>query len=268
MIFLNSCVPYLYPYELSVCAIFQNDAEYLEEWITFHQKQGVEHFWLYNNLSDDNYQEVLQPFIESNSVTLIDWPQDYREIHEWNHIQCSAYKDCISRCQRKTKWVMMIDTDEFVFSPESKSLPAVLKDYIHYPGVGVNWVVYGTSEVIKAPAGQMLKHLVMRAPLDYAPNHHIKTIVQPTYVKDCVNPHFFIYKDNRMAISEKYIPLQGPVTREVSVEKLRINHYAFRDMDYLINRKIPRYQRWNIDSSELMNIQCIVNSEYDPILAN
>lgn len=35
-----------FQHELSICALFQNDAKWLPEWIDFHQKQGVSHFWL------------------------------------------------------------------------------------------------------------------------------------------------------------------------------------------------------------------------------
>ena len=44
-------------YNVSACAIFQNEAPYLKEWIEYHRLIGVEHFYLYNNGSTDNYDE-------------------------------------------------------------------------------------------------------------------------------------------------------------------------------------------------------------------
>jgi hypothetical protein len=40
---------------LSICAIFKDEAPYLQEWIEFHRLLGVEKFYLYNNNSRDNF---------------------------------------------------------------------------------------------------------------------------------------------------------------------------------------------------------------------
>ena len=45
-------------YKVSICAIFKNEGKYLREWIEFHRIIGIEHFYLYNNNSDDNYETV------------------------------------------------------------------------------------------------------------------------------------------------------------------------------------------------------------------
>ena len=61
-------------YRLSLCLIFKNEAPFLKEWIDYHTIVGVDHFYLYNNNSDDNYKEVLEPYIRQGIVTLIEWP--------------------------------------------------------------------------------------------------------------------------------------------------------------------------------------------------
>ena len=37
-------------HELGVCAIFRDEARFLDEWISFHAGVGATHFYLYNNL--------------------------------------------------------------------------------------------------------------------------------------------------------------------------------------------------------------------------
>src|SRR5262245_48829439 len=81
-----------YLYDLSFCMIFQNDAPYLKEWIEFHRLVGGQHFYLYNNLSTDNYQEVLAPYIREGIVELIDWPFPSSNFFEWDQIQVKAYQ--------------------------------------------------------------------------------------------------------------------------------------------------------------------------------
>ena len=74
-------------YQVSICAIFKNEAKYLKEWIEFHRIIGVEHFYLYNNNSDDNYLDVLKTYVEQGIVDLIEWP--------FAQGQISAYRHCV-----------------------------------------------------------------------------------------------------------------------------------------------------------------------------
>ena len=76
-------------YYCSICAIFKNESPYLREWIEYHLMIGFDHLYLYNNFSSDNYKEVLQPYIDKNAVTLIEWPVKYGQI--------SAYEDCANK---------------------------------------------------------------------------------------------------------------------------------------------------------------------------
>jgi hypothetical protein len=54
--------------------MFKDEAPWLKEWISYHHNiLGVEHFYLYNNDSSDDYREVLRPWIDQHIVELIDW---------------------------------------------------------------------------------------------------------------------------------------------------------------------------------------------------
>jgi hypothetical protein len=51
-------------YYLSVGAIFRNEARFLPEWIEYHRLHGVDHFYLFNNLSEDDYKAALKPYVD------------------------------------------------------------------------------------------------------------------------------------------------------------------------------------------------------------
>ena len=93
-------------YNVAVCAIFKNEAPYLKEWIEFNHLVGVEHFYLYNNNSEDDYQSVLEEYVQSGLVTLIQFP--------YEQAQMKCYKDCIDKYAGETKWLGFIDIDEFI----------------------------------------------------------------------------------------------------------------------------------------------------------
>lgn len=58
---------------------------------------GIEHFYLYNNNSTDNYEEVLKPYIDKGLVTLIDWPQE--------HSQRQAYHNAWESFKQECNWI-------------------------------------------------------------------------------------------------------------------------------------------------------------------
>lgn len=250
---------------LTVCAIFRDDAPYLKEWIEFHIEQGVEHFYLYNNMSKDNYSEVLQPFIEKGVLTLTEWPGEHKTEDQWTHIQCSSYMDCVKRIRETSKWCAFIDTDEFLFSPKGK-LPYILKRYEKYGGVCVNWLVYGTSKVSKIPYGEkIIDYLSLRASDDYIENLFIKTIAQPRLVTGCNSPHTFLYVRKKRAVTENFKNPRGMTSKQNSVHWLRINHYQTRDEDFFYNVKMPRSKNWNNKNRKQIEL---LNAVYDPILSS
>lgn len=96
----------LYQYEVSLCLIFKDEAPYLREWLEYHILIGVDHFYLYNNNSTDNFSEILEPYIHSGKVTLINW--------ERNYCQVGAYEYCYNMRKNETHWLGYLDTDEFL----------------------------------------------------------------------------------------------------------------------------------------------------------
>ena len=125
-------------YKVAICGIFKNEARYLKEWLDFHLVVGVSHFYLYNNNSEDDYLSILQPYITSGVVELIDWPKE--------HSQMDAYRDCIKRYSTEAQWIGFIDIDEFVVPNEFDNIYDFLKKYNNKrPAVMIYWKIFGTS---------------------------------------------------------------------------------------------------------------------------
>lgn len=125
-------------YNVSICAIFKNEAPYLKEWIEFNHIVGIEHFYLYNNNSEDDYLTVLKPYIKSGLVELIDWP--------YNQQQMECYMNCIANYSSETKWMGFIDIDEFIVPKSTNSVYEFLKHFEKTAGaVNIYWKLFGTS---------------------------------------------------------------------------------------------------------------------------
>src|SRR5215510_1625510 len=194
-------------YVLSVCAIFQNEAPYLNEWVSYHHKQGVEHFWLYNNNSTDDYKGALSSWIDKGIVEIIDWPSIHQE-NDWMNFsfttQTGAYNDGLERARNVSKWLALIDTDEFIVPVHHESIAMLLETlYSGCSGLCVNWQCYGTSGVSKAPEGALLQSLTHKMKWNHDWNKHSKSIVQPLHVVDCPNPHLCNYLPNHWAVDPR-----------------------------------------------------------------
>lgn len=128
-------------YNVSICAIFKNEAKYLKEWIEFHKIVGVEHFYLYNNFSTDGYLQVLKPYIDLGIVSLIDWPVMQG--------QMSAYKNCVERFQNESQWIGFVDIDEFICPNSFDKIEDFLEQFKKRPIVIIYWKYFGSSGIFK-----------------------------------------------------------------------------------------------------------------------
>lgn len=248
-----------YKYNISVCMIFRNEAPYLKEWIEFHRLMGVEHFYLYNNLSEDNYKEILQPYVNHGIVELIEWNQEANNVSEWDSIQVAAYNDGFERAKKKSKWLAILDSDEFLFPTIENNLSKFLKKYEKQKGFGgllVNWVCFGTSWVPKIPDDKLLiETLVLSAS---GGSNHFKTIFLTKRVSYVCSPHYVIYKDGY-----RHFTPNGGLPPFIEIDRIRINHYWSRDEWYLNNFKIPRRLIWGTDPLSCKQWAEASNQSYD-----
>jgi hypothetical protein len=239
-------------YELSICSIFKNEVPYLKEWIEFHKLQGVEHFFLYNNNSSDNYLEILEPYVNLKQVTLIDWPYTYEPAQNRNDrvswvkdVQRGAYNHCIQHYGKETAWLAVIDIDEFLFCVDGVSLPIFLNKYKQYGAVCVNWLLFGTSYVKDIPSNAlMIETLVRCAPKYEWRNRAVRSIVQPQHVQESVTAHAFIFKEGFFAVTvdEKKMPPGQGMAPNIFHNPIRINHYWTRTETYFQDTKIASRQ--------------------------
>lgn len=237
-------------YKLSVCAILQNEAPYLKEWIEFHRILGVEHFYLYNNRSVDKPLEVLKPYIEKGIVTYKYWPHVGQV-----YAQSVAYDDCLAETKKSSDWVAYIDIDEFLFVTTAPNLRAFLRNYEKDPigAVCVNWQMYGTSLVKHVGQNELLiERLVLKAPRFYQENHHIKSIIRPKFTIKALNPHCFEYKEGYFAVDPNGKIVKHAFNGDVPVDEIRINHYWCRDEFFAYGEKLARLMRcyhWTEDQA-------------------
>ncbi len=224
---------------LSACAIFQDEAPYLKEWIEYHRLLGVKKFYLYNDNSTDNYQEILRPYIRNKVVKLVDWPRPQGRL--WHDHQVAAYNHCIRKCKKNTFWLAVIDIDEFIVPVKEESLPQFLKKFEWVGGVQIFWQFFGTSGVYEVPKDKtLIETLVRKARKDHTSNYNFKTICQVKAIKK-----FFVHAATYHKPWYGLFPhgARGGANQTINIDRLRIHHYWTRDEKYFREKKIPR-KKW------------------------
>jgi len=223
-------------YYLSICAVMKNEGPYLQEWLEYHKMVGVEHFFLYDNGSTDETDSVLAPYIRNKDVTYHNWPT--------HPIQLKAYMHCLRSYKKASFWIAFIDLDEFIVPVVNDTVSSLLHDFEQFGGLGINWVLYGTSGHRAKPQGLQIENYLYRAPDTWHSHAHIKTILNPRKTRSPKDPHSFRYCPDTYAVDENGKKISGSLTKHISISKIRINHYFTRSIEE--SRK--KWERGNPDS--------------------
>src|SRR5579883_3003984 len=180
-----------FKYRVSICAMYKNEAIYLPEWLELHIAGGFDHFYLYNNRSDDDHQQILAPYIERGLVTYHDYNLDFSSLHPsipWRSADY-PYNHCIHHYAHESQWIGFFDIDEFVTLREHKSIVDFMCNYERYAGIAMNWMCLSSSGHYFEPTGLVIENYTLRFPRSYSVNSHVKSIINPRLWIEWGNPH-------------------------------------------------------------------------------
>ena len=128
-----------------------------------------------------------------------------------------------------------LDDDEFVFPAEADLLPDALRSYDSYAGVGVCWLMFGSSGHQTRPSGLVTENFRRRAA---GVNEHVKCIVNTTkVVKPAVIGHAFECLPGERIVDENFCTLDGPFASHPSAEIICLNHYISKSFEEMRQRR-------------------------------
>lgn len=252
---------------LAVALIAKNEAPYIKEWVEFHKAQGVSHFFIYDNESEDNLHEVLKPYIESGLVTY--------KLLRGRVRQRDAYNMALSKSRRrKFKYMAILDADEFLFVRKGNRnlyefVDSFMMSHANAGGLAVNWCVFGSSGHLTKPmGGGVLENYTMRAGDDDAINLHVKTICDPTKTMCFCHVHFPNFRRGFYNLGENGEKVIGPFSNSVHYDEIRINHYLTKSKEEFIAKRkrgcadenVPRdfsefeqYERYDVRDVDILS---------------
>lgn len=215
---------------LSIVAIVKNEALYIQEWIEYHLLIGVEHFYIYDNDSNDNLRLLLDSYISRGIVTYIFCPG--------KTMQMPAYNDALIRFGKYNHWIAFIDADEFITLKCSNSLSEFIREYDNYAELGINWCMFDcNNHMTKPQQGFVIQNYTRCFENDNHPlNRHLKCIVKPSSVKVCLTPHYMRLNRNSKAVNEIFENLVTPFPPNASLNRIQINHYFSKSKEEYIEK--------------------------------
>ena len=214
---------------LSVVAIAKDEGSYFKEWLDWHISRGVEKFYIYDNDSSDDTREVLRPYIEKGIVDYTFFPGSRKQL--------AAYDDCLSRHRFDTRWLAVIDLDEFIVTRDGRSIPDYLRDLEEYAAVEVNWLCYGSSGHKTRPSGGVMERFTRHSLPGHHLNHHVKSIVDPRRVYGMIGCHEAARINGKAADGDGR-PVKIPWrNRDAVYGKIQVNHYAVKSYEEFTEKK-------------------------------
>ncbi len=223
---------------LTVAAIIKDEASYLEEWLSFHRLVGVERFVLYDNGSTDDTHALLAPHVRDGWLELIPWPRFLAGANA----QHLAYAHALRHLAGRSRWVALIDADEFLFSPSGTTLVQPLQRLEGFPAIAVFLRCFGPSGHQTRPAASVVESYTRRLPDEHWQNRQYRSIIQPHLarsVNSAARAHNVV--DNIPAHDETGQPIRTMLGRCHVSRELRINHYATKSVEEFQAKVARRY---------------------------
>lgn len=192
--------------KIALVCIAKNEDDYIQEWIDYHFKLGVDEIFIYEN---DWRSDIIMDRVHTI-------PFDGKER------QIFAYNDFIFTKSKQFDWVIFIDVDEFVVLHKHSNIQNFLKQYGNLPpsprmdGIAINWMHFGDNNA--PPKGSVLERFTRRGKY---PDRHIKLIMRLNGDRIMLGPHhsYGFWMDTNGRIGSNQNNFDGPY------DVIQLNHY-------------------------------------------
>lgn len=239
---------------LCLVAIFKNESEILDEWLHHYINEGVDHFFLIDNNSNDNYEQILKKY---NNVTVI---KDDKV-----HAQAQLYNNYFLEKVKSYDWTIVCDLDEFIYSRhEHKTIASFLSTVPNTVSqIAIPWKLFGSNgfnTLDKKEPASVIQAFTKR--MDYNKTNGVtqgissvkngfkmglcKYIVRSSALRKLgihhseINSGITIESTKNPIDCSKNLPFI-PVREDVLQQSyLQLNHYAIRSLDWFTRIKMTR----------------------------
>jgi hypothetical protein len=174
-----------------VTSILHNEIVYIDEWITFHLKQGADIIYIYVSYKEDEskndtlFNTIVEQYKNDTNI-IFNYQKHYDFVHirEFVTHEKSKYPD---------GWLSVLDVDEFLYSPiKDKYIKDIIYEYDNkdISAVLVNWKCFGSNNLDAKPEN-VLPSYTKCADDKNGINFECKSIIKISAIKSIWNSHMF-----------------------------------------------------------------------------
>jgi len=225
-------------HSICVVSIFKNEKHALEEWINHYIKEGVDHFFLTDNGSNDGYIDILDKYIKNGTVTL--------NINAERHQQVKHLNFYINYV-KKYHWVIVVDLDEFLYARKNYN---TIKQYLsslnnNIIQIYIPWKLFGSDGHVNQPEN-IIHYFLKREIYDNCRLINGKCITQTKNLIK-IDLHQSFTNNNGLIITsdgnvKEYHDNNFIYTSEENLNNscLHLNHYAIQSWEFFSKIKMTR----------------------------
>lgn len=224
---------------ICIVSVFKNEICALEEWLNHYINQGVDHFFLTDNGSNDDYMHVLSKYIQSGIVTLNVNAARYQQVQHLNAFINDA---------KKYEWVIIVDLDEFVYARKGfnsvKQYLTQLDQNVYQ--IYIPWKMFGSNGHINQP-NSIIHSFFTRDSYINARQINGKCITRTNQLNSFNLHSSYLNNTDGLIITSdgnQQTP-DGTLLLDISEEILdnsclHLNHYAIQSWDWFSRIKMTR----------------------------
>jgi hypothetical protein len=210
--------------------MFKNESSIIKQWIEHYLDEGVDHFYLIDNGSTDNYEDEIKDYMKY--ITLIKDSIRHKVVNCWGTQQILENKYYLEKVKKESEWVFICDLDEFLFSTKHNTLITCLKnskfDCIKIPFIYFGSKYINTSKNICISLNLSENYETKKLPKTLERFAGEKSILKTKYLKliDCHDHNLNTNKIFRCNYND--------------ICDFRLNHYQIISKDYYNNIRCVR----------------------------
>ncbi|AYV86694.1 MAG: hypothetical protein Sylvanvirus6_35 [Sylvanvirus sp.] len=216
------------------------DEKNLVEWVMYHLALGFTHILLFDDFSKIPIEHVLEKYVKTNQVTVVQW-----------HTQKGPYIEAAVHFGNLHGFAYMIhlDLDEYLYiKPEFSSIQSLVKTYpVDVSAIYFHWMFFGSNQLEDNTKNTLID--VFTRSEDHL-NPHIKTLVNPSLVSGCRDPHTYHFhshvqvnryngKRERIRYDDAH-SIQNQYDKNKDAPGAYIAHYCYQSWQEYLVRKIQR----------------------------
>lgn len=233
----------------AICSIVKDENRYLEEWTSYHLALGFERIYLYDNSDTSNAVHWLREDQANNTVI-----QKGVFVHRYkskdNKRQIKGFQNCVNTFGRNHTWIALFDPDEFLVLKRDNNVVDMLRQHCHNGSLGINWVIFGTSNKTVYEDEPVTKRFQYHMGVD----GHVKTIVKVSDYMGQKSAHWVKLPNPQMRRDTSGQWIKGPRYAGVNnpafnidgpIDVAALYHYKYKSLEEFNAKGCSRGYIWN-----------------------